>query len=131
MTRVLLDTCTFLWIDSADHKQIGKAAWKTLTRTDLTVCISLVTFWEIAIKRAMGKLPSERSLESILADHQAKGDVEVVPIGLNHIQRIQTPPLIHRDPFDRLLVAQAMLEKLPILSADEVFDRYDVERIWD
>ena len=92
--------------------------------------VSLASCWEIAIKAGLGKLnlgePSERYIPNAIA----RTGFELLPISLAHATAVEMLPLHHRDPFDRLLIAQAILDDMPIVSVDLVFDAYGVTRIW-
>lgn len=93
--------------------------------------VSLATLWELAIKVSIGKLVLKQdSFESFISEGLASSRAELLPIEPKHIQRLVSLPLHHRDPFDRMLVAQALVEGVPIISSDEAFDTYGVERIW-
>jgi PIN domain nuclease of toxin-antitoxin system len=89
--------------------------------------LSIVTPWEIAIKVSIGKLPDPGSIPSLIE----RGDLGVLPVDLEHVARVKSLPLHHRDPFDRMLIAQALAEKLTLVSNEAVFDRYGVKRVWE
>ncbi len=84
----------------------------------------------MAIKQSIGKLALARPLDIFVSGALSKNGFAALAIELNHIYRTASLPLHHRDPFDRLLIAQALVEQLPIISNDKAFDAYDVERIW-
>ncbi|CAN5328692.1 type II toxin-antitoxin system VapC family toxin [soil metagenome] len=128
--RFLLDTCSFLWLD--DHeKQFGEAARIVLSAKKDILLLSHVSLWEMSIKRGIGKLENTVPLSKVIDKYVARRAVELLPIGLIHILAVEKLPHHHRDPFDRLLVAQALEENLPIISADKVFDECGVKRIWN
>jgi PIN domain nuclease of toxin-antitoxin system len=91
--------------------------------------LSIVTPWELAIKSNTGKLDAGQILRDIESG-QLKGDVEILLAQVSHVIRAGMLPLHHRDPFDRLLTAQALELAIPIVSRDRIFDRYGVQRIW-
>jgi PIN domain nuclease of toxin-antitoxin system len=92
--------------------------------------VSIATAWEIAIKVSLGSLRIEGALDRFLPEQIAANGFQPLPIGLRHAARVATLPFHHRDPFDRLLVAQALEEKLAVVTADPVFVKYGVRRVW-
>jgi PIN domain nuclease of toxin-antitoxin system len=123
---LLLDTHLVLWWMSGEASRIGKKALAALGSDGIEPIVSAVTIWEAAIKRGLGKLESP---DDLLPQLQGAG-VELLPITARHTDLVASLPLHHRDPFDRLLIAQAMLEGLPLVSDDAVLRRYDVEVVW-
>ena len=93
--------------------------------------ISLATVWEMAIKQSKNKLTLALPLEDYIRQKLKLEDFELLPINLNHLAIISTLPFHHNDPFDRLIIAQAMTGKIPILSLDVAFNFYGIKRIWD
>jgi len=91
---------------------------------------SLASAWEIAIKLSLGKIELAVSVDRFLPEQVAANGFAMLPIDLRHVMRVAALPFHHRDPFDRLLVAQALEEKLAVVSADPVFRRYHVTRVW-
>jgi PIN domain nuclease of toxin-antitoxin system len=126
--RILVDTHALIWWFEGSTK-LSKQAVEILTRRDNVLLLSAVTGWELAIKVGLKKFKSPDVLD-VLVEHVAQGVFGEVPIALKQAIRAGLLPLHHRDPFDRLLVAQAQDMNLSILSADTVFDRYDVRRVW-
>lgn len=92
--------------------------------------LSIASIWEAAIKFGTGKLELSQSFEVLIPSQLHINDIRLIDITVDHTMRVTTLPFHHRDPFDRLLIAQAMAENLPILRADSVFDAYGVTRIW-
>ena len=127
--RFLLDTHVFLWFITDDPRLSGYA--RTLIEDELNErLLSIASIWEIAIKVSIGKLPLTQSLETFLPDQMRQNGITPLPLELSHVYRVSTLPVHHRDPFDRLLVAQCLIEQLPLLSADQAFDSYGIQRIW-
>ncbi len=126
--RYLLDTHTFLWFVN-DDSQLSIDA-KNLLESDVDLLLSVGSLWEIAIKVSIGKLSLPDSYDKFIPQQMALNDIEMLPLNLAHLEVVVTLPLHHRDPFDRLLIAQAMVENLPIVSADGMFDNYGVNREW-
>jgi len=127
--RVLLDTHTFLWW-VLDRPQVSDRAREIIADGRNELLFSAASGWEIAIKADLGKLEVPGDLERFLTEQLTRNAVETLPIYLSHALHTHTLPGHHRDPFDRLLVSQAFLEKLPLLSADPQISRYPVEVIW-
>ena len=126
--KLLLDTHTFLWFldDSPQLSQKGKA----LLEADNELLLSIASLWEIAIKLRLGKLTVAVPIEVLMTQQLTQNDIELLPITVAPLIVVSTLPLHHRDPFDRLLIAQAMVEQMPIVSADPAFDAYPVQRLW-
>ncbi len=127
--RVLLDTHVFLWWVEGDRALPARAR-AALANQDNECLVSLASAWELAIKARLGKLKLALPVKRYVAEHVAANGFRMLDIRMAHIGRIETLDLHHGDPFDRLLVAQALEEKLPIVSADPVFRKYRVKRIW-
>ena len=126
MTRLLVDTHVVLW-HVLDDPRLSPAPTAAIEAPDVTVTVSVVSFWEIAIKSALGKLETPADLPARVENL----GFEPLPITSGHAWAVRGLPHHHRDPFDRLLIAQAQVERLPILSADPAFAAYDVETIWE
>ena len=127
--KVLVDTHTFLWALLHDHRLSAKA--KQVLRSDeYELVYSLVSLWEIAIKIKTGKLNTIGSSVTYVRDEMNAYGMELLPIRYEHVLRLEALPAHHGDPFDRLLIAQAIHESLPILTHDEAFTRYPVKVIW-
>lgn len=130
--RVLLDTHAFLWW-ILDDPRLPASAREIIADPSNTVLFSTASAWEIAIQAHLGRLtlsPAEEDLERFVARQVEENRFQVLPIQLNHALRVHSLPLYHRDPFDRLLVAQAEVEALPILTRDPEIRRYGVEALW-
>lgn len=126
--EALLDTHVVLWwFDNAP--KISKRAAAILASPENALYVSAAVAWEIAIKVNAGKLRSAELIADVSGFLAREGWNEL-PITLDHVVRAGLLPLHHRDPFDRLLVAQAQALNLPILSADRGLDEYDVRRVW-
>lgn len=126
--RVLLDTqALFCWFDS--YPVLSPAARRTISSPRNEVIVSAASAWEMAIKTKIGKLKAQPLLDR-LEEHLTEQGFLVLPITLGHAVRAGSLVEHHQDPFDRMLVAQAQAENLPIISNHPVFDRYGVRRIW-
>jgi PIN domain nuclease of toxin-antitoxin system len=127
--RVLLDTHTFLWwITDADS--LSGAARETLADGANEVFLSAVSAWEIAIKAGRGRLTLSDEPHRFVTQQLIKNSFHGLPLHLAHALHVYGLPEHHRDPFDRLLVAQSQLEGLPMVTADAEIARYDVSVIW-
>jgi PIN domain nuclease of toxin-antitoxin system len=128
--RVLLDTHVFLWWSSERGARVSEHARELLSDGATDVSFSLASAWEIAIKVGIGRMELPGPIEHYLPDRLMHHGFELLSIELQHALRAGVLPQIHGDPFDRMLVAQAQVERMPILTADPVIARYDVETIW-
>lgn len=127
--RVLLDTHAFLWWVRDDGRLSGKAR-DALSDAGNELLFSVVSGWEIAIKAQLGQLRASEDVGAYLSGQLSINSMQVLPVYLSHAVRAADLPNHHRDPFDRLLVAQALVEDLPLVSVDPEISRYPVEVIW-
>ena len=128
--RVLLDTHAFLWWTSEDGRRLSDRARDLLIDPSTDAIVSVACAWEIAIKTATGRLEIEGDPEHWVPERVARYGFSVLPVELAHVLRVAGLPPIHRDPFDRLLVAQAQAEGIPIVTSDPAISRYDIDVIW-
>jgi PIN domain nuclease of toxin-antitoxin system len=127
--KLLLDTSAFLWWVGASRELSRKA--RTAIGSGRNECfVSVASAWEIAIKASLGRLKIEGALDRFLPEQLAANAFQPLPIDLDHCARVAGLPFHHRDPFDRLLVAQALEDDLAVVTADPVFAKYGVKRIW-
>jgi PIN domain nuclease of toxin-antitoxin system len=127
--RVLLDTHSFLWWVHGDDR-VSDTAREIISDEDNEIFFSVASAWEIAIKAGVGKLDIPRGPERFIARHTKLNDFAVLPIDLRHALGVYELPDHHRDPFDRMLVAQARAEEIPVLTSDPEIARYPVETMW-
>jgi PIN domain nuclease of toxin-antitoxin system len=127
--RLLLDTCTFLWLAAAP-KKLSAAAVAALDDERNTLLLSHTSLWEIYNKCASGKLRLPGKPAKWTAEQLARRGVDECPIERAALDRMSTLPIHHRDPFDRLLCAQALVHGLVLVSPDDAFDAYGVHRVW-
>jgi PIN domain nuclease of toxin-antitoxin system len=127
--RALLDTHVFIWAET-DDSRLSAAAKQFIEDEDNELLFSAVSAWEIAIKHARDRLPLPDEPARYIAYRMALLRAEELPISVNHAVVAGGLPLVHRDPFDRLLVAQAQVEGLPVVTGDPNFARYGVEVVW-
>jgi PIN domain nuclease of toxin-antitoxin system len=126
---LLLDTHAFIWWVENDPS-LTRRARAEITDPANSCLFSVASAWEIAVKVSIGKLEAARDLARALPDLLAVNRFELLHVELVHAARVAALPFHHRDPFDRFLAAQALEEGLAIVSADAVFRRYGVERVW-
>ncbi len=127
--RILLDTQALLWI-RMDHPDLTKKARAAYRNERNEVFVSIVSLWEIAIKKSLGKIQLSGSLNAFISSALEFLGLSLLPLTVEHILRLESLPYHHRDPFDRIIVSQALHEKMHILAGDPEFDSYGVKRIW-
>jgi len=127
--RLLLDTHAVLWF-IANDPQLSPTARDLIRDGGNELWYSTASLWEIAIKLNLGKLKLGGSFPDFIDQQLAHNRIQVVPITLAHLGIVSQLALHHRDPFDRLIIAQAIAETLPVISIDQKFDLYPVKRIW-
>jgi PIN domain nuclease of toxin-antitoxin system len=125
----LLDTHTFIWADSEPAKLSSSAA-ALIQDPENTILVSVASIWEMQIKLQAGKLSLRMPLPDIVEHQQKNNRIELLPIMLPHVLVLDTLPLHHKDPFDRILIAQAQVEKLALVSHDSTFAQYGVAVVW-
>ena len=128
--RVLLDTHVFLWWASERGGRLSQRVRDLLADGATDVAFSVASAWEIAIRVGGGRMELPDDVRRYVPDRLRHHGFELMPIELSHAFRAGLLPPIHRDPFDRMLVAQGQVEGLPIVTADPAISRYDVETIW-
>ncbi|MEH1851117.1 MAG: type II toxin-antitoxin system VapC family toxin [Nostoc sp.] len=127
--QVLLDTHTLIWFFQGNENFSEKMRFLIEDENNEKL-ISIASVWEMSIKQSIGKLKFSLPIKTFIEQKLALNDFNLLNINLDHIDVITTLPLQHRDPFDRILIAQAMVEKIPIISVDTVFDAYSITRLW-
>jgi PIN domain nuclease of toxin-antitoxin system len=124
--RLLLDTNVVVWLLLGDRARVSETAVAALEDQKNEVAVSAASVWEIAIKRSVGKL----TIEDRWPEALARLGFEPLPITALHARAVELLPWHHRDPFDRLLIAQAVEERCALVTADEWFAAYDPEVVW-
>lgn len=127
--NILLDTQIFLWA-LAEPKRLGEQAKSCLKSQKNQLYLSAASSWEIAIKAGLGKLPLPEPPDKYISTRMAS--LKIAPLDIKHYHTfiVYQLPLYHRDPFDRILIASAIAENFPLMSADQQFRHYDVDLIW-
>lgn len=126
--KALLDTHTFLWA-ILDDPRLSRRAKQIFTGPN-DLWLSVASVWEILIKVQAGKLPLPKPTGRYLVKKLSENRIELMPIQLDHVLKIESLHTHHRDPFDRVLICQSLEEDLPIVTSDPLFKRYPVETIW-
>ncbi len=127
--KILLDTHAFLWWVE-DSPRLSSQAKRIIADVENDCFVSLVSSWEMAIKTGIGKLKLSIPVREYVPQHLAANGFQQLNISFRHVAAVESLPRYHRDPFDRLLVAQAIDEKMILVSADSALDSYDIQRIW-
>jgi len=127
--NLLLDTHTFLWFIAGDSN-LSKTARAAIEDENNSRYLSVASLWEIAIKVSIEKLELSEPFETLIPEQLAENGIELLDISVEHTALVASMLFHHRDPFDRLIAAQANVERMALVSADEVFDAYEVTRLW-
>jgi PIN domain nuclease of toxin-antitoxin system len=127
--RILLDTHALLWMVSSSERLSG-AAREAIAEETNDLCFSIAGYWELAIKQSLGKLELAAGWEDLLPQEITRNRIDWLAIEPKHVHEVVALPWIHRDPFDRLMVAQARVEGLSIISRDRSLSEYGVPIIW-
>lgn len=127
--KVLLDTHAFLWL-MIDDPRLSSTAKTTFLDINNEIYLSLASAWEMVIKASLKKLKLPLPAKDYVLDRTQAHQIKLLDIAIDHIGVVETLPLHHRDPFDRLIIAQGISEKLRILSDDAMFNSYPIQRIW-
>ena len=127
--KYLLDTHTLLWFLQGDKKLSDKARG-LIDNSDNRKFLSIASLWEIAIKVSLGKLVLNKPFEKLFPEQLHFNRIEILDITADNLIKLTALPFHHRDPFDRLIIAQALVEELPVIGADVIFDAYGINREW-
>lgn len=126
---LLLDTHTILWY-AFGNQNLSSLARTLIDDPAEEKFLSIASPWEVGIEVSSGKLSVAQPVDDFFADQMRRLSLRLLPISLAHVARVATLPFHHRDPFDRMLVAQSLTENMSIVSADSVLDTYGVTRLW-
>lgn len=127
--RLLLDTHTFIWWD-IEPANLSPKALALCRDSNNQIVLSVASVWEMQIKIQLGKLGFTKPLADMISEQQRRNNLEILPVNLAHALALETLPLLHRDPFDRLLIAQAKTEGIPLVSRDHEFSDYPIVVEW-
>ena len=128
--RLLLDTHTFLWFIEG-NPLLSRYARRLIGDVANERFLSIASLWEMAIKASIGKLRLSLSFAELIVHHVQGNAIQILPIEPEHLDELRTLPFYHKDPFDRLIISQGLLEHIPVLSRDKVFDDYGIQRLWN
>lgn len=127
--KLVVDAHAFLWYHMADPR-LSATAHAAVLNVQNQLLLSMASLWEIAIKVSIGKLSLPGPFETLIPSQMQLTAMQVLDVRFQHVARVIALPFHHNDPFDRILAAQCLVENLPLLSRDTVFDQYGVQRIW-
>lgn len=127
--KILLDTNTFLWA-IADEPKLSKKAGNEFIDGSNSLYISIASIWEIIIKVSINKLKLPKPASVFLMKQISINRIRMLEIKQEHIYHLERLPFHHRDPFDRLIISQSLVEKMPVATADRIFKKYGIKTIW-
>jgi PIN domain nuclease of toxin-antitoxin system len=127
--NIIIDTHVFIWLDTQPEK-ISTTAMEICKNSHNQLYMSIASVWEMQIKMQLGKLKLDMQLNEMIEVQQQENDLNILNIYLKHIYQLQALPSHHNDPFDRIIIAQSLLENMPIISADNKFKSYAVQVLW-
>lgn len=127
--RLLLDTHTFIWFVT-DSPRLNATAKRLIEDEYNEKLLSIASVWEMAIKHSIGELSFDLPFMVFIEQQMYQNSMSLLDINIFHLNTVANLLLHHRDPFDRSIVAQSMVEQIPIVGIDEVFDSYNIERLW-
>lgn len=127
--RLLLDTNSFLWFIGGSDK-LSIIAQRLIADLNNQLVLSSASLWEIAIKVSLGKLELLLPYNKLIPEQLEENDISILPIELSHLNKVINLPFHHRDPFDRLIIAQALSEDISVVSSDTAFTQYGIKLIW-
>ena len=126
--RFLLDTHALLWFQTGDRR-LSRAARRAIETPNADLLLSAASVWKLAINASLGRLQLPGSVDAYVTEKVTQG-YHTLPVSAAHAARVETLPWHHRDPFDRLLAAQALVERCPLLTRDKMFRKYGVTVVW-
>lgn len=127
--KLLLDTHVFIWLDD-DYTKLSSPVRDALAEPKNTIYLSLVSIWEMQIKTQLGKLKFSLPLKDKISEQVNENQLQILTISDRHIYELENLPHNHRDPFDRLLIAQARIEKMTLITHDSQIKKYSVTTLW-
>lgn len=127
--KLLSDTHSFIWSFS-NTKKLSPTAAQTFKNPANQIFLSVASIWEMQIKIALGKMVFNDTLENILSEQQTVNGIQILPVQLSHALYLENLPPHHKDPFDRLLISQAIVENMTLVSADSNFSKYQINLLW-
>ncbi len=126
--KLIIDTHTLLWFFS-NHDDLSEKARRAIENSSNDVFISIASFWEISIKLSLAKIALDIPFE-LLFEEAEKLDISILNVKKEHLICLKELPFIHRDPFDRMIACQSIVEDYTLVSIDKIFDKYKIQRVW-
>lgn len=127
--KILIDTCTFLWFIE-NNPSLSSTALNLIEDGANEILLSIISVWEIAIKSSIGKLAITYPIDKFIETQLKTNDIKLLNISLEEVCFVASLPFHHKDPFDRLIISQAVINNLPIITADSIFDSYPIKKFW-
>ncbi|VEN74241.1 PilT protein domain protein [Candidatus Desulfarcum epimagneticum] len=127
--RLLLDTSSFLWFVAGSGK-LSEKARALMEDFDNELVLSVASLWEMAIKVSVGKLETLRPFDLFIPEKLEENEIHILQISFPHLSQMMKLPFHHRDPFDRLIIAQSISENLPVIACDSAFKKYPADIVW-
>lgn len=127
--NLLLDSHAFVWMHEEPHKLSVNVALEILNPSN-RIFLSVASIWELQIKIKLGKFSFSDTLENVIAQERQTNNLQILPVNLAHALYLENLPLHHKDPFDRLLISQAIVESLTLVTADTEFAKYQANLLW-
>lgn len=126
---LLLDTHAFLWFINGDRR-LSPPALAAIENPDSVLRLSIAALWEVTVKASLGRLQLPARMSQFVREHVYGNRISLLPIEPHHLELLESLPFHHKDPFDRLIIAQAEAEQIAVVSGDNAFSKYDVSRVW-
>jgi PIN domain nuclease of toxin-antitoxin system len=127
--KLLLDTHSFLWFIDGNPR-LSQHARQLIEDLTNERWLSIASLWELAIKHSMGRLTFAQPFAMLIPEQLQRNDIQILDITVTHLDQITKLPFHHRDPFDRMLIAQALADAIPIIGVDSAFDAYGITLLW-
>jgi PIN domain nuclease of toxin-antitoxin system len=127
--KLLMDSHAFIWMHDYPNKLSTEVTDQIIDPLNL-IFLSVAAVWELQIKIKLGKFGFSDSLENVITQQRQVNDLQILPVELSHALYLEKLPLHHKDPFDRLLIAQTIVEDMTLVSSDKQFSKYDVDLLW-
>ena len=127
--RALIDTSSFLWFIGGSER-LSSNAREFMEDFDNELFMSIASLWEIAIKVSINKLDLAEPFDTFIPEKIEENEINILQISISHLSEMMSLPFHHRDPFDRLIIAQSIVEELPVIGCDGFFQSYDIDMIW-
>ena len=127
--KILLDTQAFIFALTSPEILTTKIK-KLISNQENELYLSIASIWEMTIKSSLGKLKLDLSIKDLVQTSVKETGLEILPIKAEHAYHVETLPFHHKDPFDRMIIAQCIVEKISVISSDAAFDAYDLKRLW-